>query len=282
MIVMPDPTSPPPHLQSLNRYAYVTNNPVNYIDPSGYFHRHKKQSGGFWDSIFGTILRIVFDFVMIWAGLPPGGLLLEGATIGLSAFVGLADLMQQGISALNSGGNDGMSGGDSPISGVPGSINAGGGGFFSPALQRAQANSPLSKDSLVYSNNAPRGCTLGDDFCSMGPPPLVVADVFFFGRIPTYIKINPRIPKHFPRNLKGAGRQSGPPKPTPANEPAPRPGDLGWPEEPWDAPDIHEGGCLTYWLCPGGLLPPVRAPGGNPNLERYPIDLFPPFSDPWA
>jgi len=123
--------------QSLNRYAYVTNNPVNYIDPSGYFHRHKKQSGGFWDSIFGTILRIVFDFVMIWAGLPPGGLLLEGATIGLSAFVGLADLMQQGISALNSGGNDGMSGVDFPISGVPGSINAGGGGFFSPALQVA-------------------------------------------------------------------------------------------------------------------------------------------------
>ena len=34
--IVPDPTNP----QSLNRYSYVRNNPVNFNDPSGHCESH--------------------------------------------------------------------------------------------------------------------------------------------------------------------------------------------------------------------------------------------------
>jgi RHS repeat-associated protein len=45
--------------QNLNRYSYVVNNPQNYTDPSGYFHKLvKKKHHGF--SFFGTIFGFIF------------------------------------------------------------------------------------------------------------------------------------------------------------------------------------------------------------------------------
>jgi hypothetical protein len=60
--------------QSLNRYSYVTNNPVNFVDPDGFFHRHKK-SGNFFSRFFGFILRLVFPIV---AFANPGPVAWEG------------------------------------------------------------------------------------------------------------------------------------------------------------------------------------------------------------
>ena len=52
--ISPDPFVPGPgEPQSFNRYSYVGNNPVNYIDPSGYA---KKKKGGFFRSFFGKLL----------------------------------------------------------------------------------------------------------------------------------------------------------------------------------------------------------------------------------
>jgi hypothetical protein len=68
----------PGNPQNLNRYSYVVNNPVNAVDPSGYFHRHKKK-GGFFGTIFGGIFGFVF-------GGPVGA--FAGASLGaLSDFV---------------------------------------------------------------------------------------------------------------------------------------------------------------------------------------------------
>jgi RHS repeat-associated protein len=92
--------SPDPYVQeifdpqSLNRYSYVVNNPQNYVDPSGYFHRHKvKKSNGF----FGTIFDAIIGFIL---GGPAGALF--GAALaqlppevfhGLEIFGGIAMLL---------------------------------------------------------------------------------------------------------------------------------------------------------------------------------------------
>ncbi len=91
--------------QNLNRYSYVVNNPQNYIDPDGYFHRHKKK-GGFFNSIFGKIFRIVFNLAFIAAGLPPGadfgfglGTAFALGDIGHSLAGIQSDLQNRGLSA---------------------------------------------------------------------------------------------------------------------------------------------------------------------------------------
>ncbi|MBI4487780.1 MAG: hypothetical protein HY694_01725 [Deltaproteobacteria bacterium] len=56
--ISPDPFVPQPDdPQNLNRYSYVVNNPVNYIDPDGY---KKKKKGGFFRSFFGKLLVSIF------------------------------------------------------------------------------------------------------------------------------------------------------------------------------------------------------------------------------
>jgi RHS repeat-associated protein len=140
--VSPDPfVSDPDDPQNLNRYSYVLNNPANYIDPSGYFHRHHK-SGGFFGSIFGRIFMVIFDFAMIFAGLPPG---LEGG-IGLSTFVGLARLGPD-LANLAQTSND-ATGVDTP--GAPPGVfsTISGGGYFSPSLMlAARAGCDVCSDS---------------------------------------------------------------------------------------------------------------------------------------
>jgi RHS repeat-associated protein len=52
-----DPTEP----QNLNRYSYVDNNPVGYIDPSGYFYMSK--SGGGSGGLFGMIFTAIIGLL---------------------------------------------------------------------------------------------------------------------------------------------------------------------------------------------------------------------------
>ncbi len=63
--IVPDPTNP----QSLNRYSYVLNNPLKYIDPSGHSWLDWFQSGlsRLTDNISGTVQSFekVIDFVSI-------------------------------------------------------------------------------------------------------------------------------------------------------------------------------------------------------------------------
>jgi RHS repeat-associated protein len=112
--------------QNLNRYSYVINNPQTYIDPSGYFHRHKT-SGGFWNSIFGSILRIVFDIVLLINGVPAEG----GFFIGIGAVADLAHASSNIINQLQAPNGSPL--GFQTIA-IPGLMLPSGGGFFSPSL----------------------------------------------------------------------------------------------------------------------------------------------------
>jgi len=62
----------PGNPQTLNRYTYCNNNPVNLIDPTG----HKWSWTKFWHSAVGAVLGVVAAVV-----LGPGGLALVGSTM---------------------------------------------------------------------------------------------------------------------------------------------------------------------------------------------------------
>ncbi|MBI2985926.1 MAG: hypothetical protein HYY45_04080 [Deltaproteobacteria bacterium] len=77
--ISPDPFVPQPgDPQSFNRYSYVGNNPVNYIDPSGY----KKKKGGFFRRFFGAIVGAIVGIVSWGLGAPA---MLAGAIGGATA-----------------------------------------------------------------------------------------------------------------------------------------------------------------------------------------------------
>jgi len=112
--ISPDPFVQDPYdPQNLNRYSYVINNPQNYIDPDGYFHRHKKKSsGGFW-SIFSGIFSIVVGIITLQPELAALGVAemtvsLTNIAIGLGSIArGVSDL----VSGLGDAGPPGIGGG---------------------------------------------------------------------------------------------------------------------------------------------------------------------------
>ena len=79
-----DPFVPRPgNPQTLNRYSYTLNNPVRYIDPSGYFYMSKSSSNGpFGGGIFGMIMGVLATVMTQGAGAP---LILAGAIGGFTA-----------------------------------------------------------------------------------------------------------------------------------------------------------------------------------------------------
>jgi RHS repeat-associated protein len=122
--------------QNLNRYSYVVNNPQNYIDPDGYFHRHKKKKGGFFSRFFG-IFSIIIGIVTLQPELAAIGAAETFSVTNI--LIGLASI-GRGISDLAS-----LESGAGGI-GPPGGINDIGiqlaaanitNGFFSPALRLA-------------------------------------------------------------------------------------------------------------------------------------------------
>jgi RHS repeat-associated protein len=68
--VSPDPFVPAPgNPQSLNRYSYVLNNPINLTDPSGYFF---KSIGKFFKKLFRLKLPVARHVVPVAAGILVG------------------------------------------------------------------------------------------------------------------------------------------------------------------------------------------------------------------
>jgi RHS repeat-associated protein len=110
--VSPDPfVSDPDDPQKLNRYSYVLNNPINYIDPSGYFHRHKT-SGGFFSSFFGFFIGAIVTVLTenpVLGGVVGGAVNagLNGGNIFAGAFIG-------GVTAGLTNGLLGVGSSDSP------------------------------------------------------------------------------------------------------------------------------------------------------------------------
>lgn len=111
--IVPDPRNP----QSLNRYSYVINNPLSYIDPTGH---------GFWKTLLGVVEVVVGAVITIAASLTGNYYV---------AAVGIA-LMAHGVETL--GGNVNIStstqvasfgGGGGGGGGGPGGDYGGGGGY---------------------------------------------------------------------------------------------------------------------------------------------------------
>lgn len=59
--VVPSPFNP----QSLNRYSYCDNNPLNYVDPTGHWSWRS-----FWNSFFGAVLGAIVSIVTYGMGAP--------------------------------------------------------------------------------------------------------------------------------------------------------------------------------------------------------------------
>lgn len=96
--ISPDPfIGQPGDPQNHNRYSYVINNPVNGIDPSGYFQQVKKQKkkGGFFRSVFGRILTAtVFAVATYGAFTWTTGVAFSGTT---AAVTGAAAASATGV-----------------------------------------------------------------------------------------------------------------------------------------------------------------------------------------
>lgn len=75
--ISPDPIVPAPgNPQSLNRYSYVLNNPLIYIDPTGHF-----SLGKFFKSIFSAFIPAVFG-IIIGVLVPPSWGLVAAGVLG--------------------------------------------------------------------------------------------------------------------------------------------------------------------------------------------------------
>ena len=91
--------------QNLNRYSYVVNNPQNYIDPDGYFHRHKVKRrsflGFFLGSFFGAIIGITTGIPAFQFAIGAGFSAAQAAAIAGAVGGGLGGAVSAGFSGGN-------------------------------------------------------------------------------------------------------------------------------------------------------------------------------------
>ncbi|MBI2174990.1 MAG: hypothetical protein HYU33_07320, partial [Candidatus Omnitrophica bacterium] len=154
--ISPDPFVPQPSdPQSLNRYSYVENNPVNHVDPSGY---KKKKKGGFFRSFFGKLLvSIVAAAILSPAAsvLAHAAAVANGATLSGAIAAGtFAGKVAAGIAAGATAA--GLSGGDPGIGALLGGFAGmvGGPGFNF-------RNTPIGTFASEIVNDFSRGFAIG-------------------------------------------------------------------------------------------------------------------------
>jgi RHS repeat-associated protein len=118
--ISPDPIVPSPgDPQSLNRYTYVRNNPVKYIDPTG--HSFWSAIGNLFSGFFKSIAGKIAGFAIAqWLGGPLGQILgsiasrivnsaMSGGGFGLNSFTGgfTDGIMSAATGGGGGGGGDG-------------------------------------------------------------------------------------------------------------------------------------------------------------------------------
>ncbi len=82
--ISPDPIIPSPgDPQTLNRYTYVRNNPVKYIDPTG--HSFWSDLGNFFKNFFKSLPALITGVVVAWATWGIGIPILAGMLGGMAA-----------------------------------------------------------------------------------------------------------------------------------------------------------------------------------------------------
>jgi RHS repeat-associated protein len=97
--ISPDPIVPSPgDPQSLNRYSYVRNNPVKYIDPTG--HSFWSAIGNFFKNFFRSLPALITGLFVAWICPPAWGPVVAGILAGMAAGA---------VNAAVNGGNFGMS-----------------------------------------------------------------------------------------------------------------------------------------------------------------------------
>ncbi|MBI4488710.1 MAG: hypothetical protein HY694_06460, partial [Deltaproteobacteria bacterium] len=150
--ISPDPfVSEPGNPQILNRYSYVGNNPVNYIDPDG-FKRKKKR--GFFRRFF-RIFQIIVGVVLVASGVgAPEGVGLIQVALGAQSIASGAQGLAKESGSGAPPGTTSPAGAGPPATGPPAGtasptvifpdasppgVISGlpGGDFFSPALRLA-------------------------------------------------------------------------------------------------------------------------------------------------
>ncbi|OGL47349.1 MAG: hypothetical protein A2W05_00960, partial [Candidatus Schekmanbacteria bacterium RBG_16_38_10] len=141
--IVPDPSNP----QSLNRYTYVLNNPLIYIDPTGH---------GFWKTVLG-IVEMVVGVVLMVVGITNPYIFYAGVavmSVGIATLGGNVNVsVTTQVAEFGGGGGPGNSvdfNYTGPGSGYGGGYGGGGGGGSGGSLPYATDSNGITIDMTFY------------------------------------------------------------------------------------------------------------------------------------